>query len=196
MRLISDQVTTTEIYIILRELKRVISDGVDGDIAELGCFVGTTSLFISEYLKKIGSDKTFYVYDSFAGLPTKSTNDNSPVGEQFKAGELKASKGRLIKYYKQANLPLPVITKGWFEDLTILDLPDKICLAFLDGDYYNSIISSLKLVWPKLSQGARVIIDDYANEALPGVQKAIDEWLAIHPANLRIEASMALLSVK
>ena len=35
--------------------------------------------------------------------------------------------------------------------------------------------------------------DDYANEALPGAAKAVDEWLHTHPAKLRVEHSLAII---
>lgn len=189
--LLSDQVTTNEIKIILRELAKV--DGITGDVVELGCYIGTTSVFLAKYLRD--TDKKLYVYDSFAGLPPKTVHDESPAGLQFKTGELLATKKLLIKNFKQANLPLPNIKKAWFCDLLPSDMPEQISFAFLDGDYYNSVMDSLKLVWPKLVAGAVVVVDDYVNEALPGAAKAVDEWLRIHPAKLRIEASLAILQV-
>ena len=193
MKIISDQVTQQEIYIILRELAKI--NGIDGDIVELGCYVGTTSLFISEYLKKTESRRQFHVYDSFAGLPEKLVQDESPAGTQFKAGQLLATKSQLIKNYRQARLPLPTIHKGWFEKLSPNDLPDQIAFAFLDGDYYSSIISSLKLIWPKLTKGSVVIVDDYVSEALPGAQKAVAEWLRLHPKQLKTEAGLAIIQI-
>lgn len=195
MRLISNQVNENETKIILRELRKVISGVVEGGVVEFGCYIGTSALLISEYLKKTGSNNAFHVYDSFEGLPEKSEQDESPAGTQFKAGELLATKSQLIRNYKQAHLPLPIIHKGWFEDLTAKDIPDKIAFAFLDGDYYSSVMSSLKLIWPKLTTGAVVIVDDYVSDALPGAQKAVNEWLARHPAKLHTEAGLAIISI-
>jgi O-methyltransferase len=191
MKLISDQVTQAEVDIILRELAKLTH--VAGDLVEFGCYVGTTSLFISEYLSKTGSKRAFHVYDSFAGLPDKLAQDQSPAGMQFKTGELGASKSEFIKNYRQAHLPLPAIHKGWFEELTPTDVPDKIAFAFLDGDYYSSIMSSLKLIWPRLSPGAVIVVDDYISNALPGAQKAVNEWLHLHPSKLRTEAGLAII---
>ena len=123
------------------------------------------------------TNKKLFVYDSFEGLPEKTIEDQSPSGLQFVAGELYAQKKQLINNFKRANLPLPIITKGWFSNITPDQLPDRIAFAFLDGDYYNSIRDSLKLTWPRLSPGAIVVIDDYANQELPGAEKAVDEWL-------------------
>lgn len=193
--IISDQVSHKELEIILKNLKHIIDGGVDGDIVEMGCYSGTTSLFISRLLQELESKKYFHVYDSFAGLPEKTSKDASPAGEQFQAGELIATKSQFLQNYKKANLKPPVVHKGWFEDLKPADLPDQICFAFLDGDYYSSIHSCLKLVWPKLSPKAVVIVDDYQNEALPGARRAVDDWLATHPGyKLTSSQSLAIIT--
>src|SRR5690606_6598654 len=142
----------------------VIENSVPGDVVEFGCYVGTTSVHLQRFLQ--GTDRNLWVYDSFAGLPEKTEADISPAGEQFKAGALSADKAQFTRNFKQANLPLPHIKKGWFLDLAHDDLPEKIARAFLDGDYYHSISDPLKLIWPRLAPGAVVVVDDYLNEAL------------------------------
>lgn len=174
-KIISDQITADELLVILRSLEKVLSNGTPGAIVEMGCYVGTTSLFIQRLLQ--GTGRVFHVYDSFQGLPEKIHKDASPAGEQFKPGALLATKQQFIKNFKQAGLQLPVIHKGWFNRLTDADMPDEIAFAFLDGDYYESIADSLQLIENKVSPGAMIIVDDYASEALPGARRATDEWL-------------------
>ncbi len=189
----NDQFNEEELSVLLRELGQVLVMNVRGEVIELGCYKGLTSLEIARALKTAGSNKKLYAYDSFEGLPSKVPKDQSPAGEQFKAGELPATKQEVVKLFKKAGLHVPVIKKAWFNELKDKDLPEAISFAFLDGDFYESIRDSLKLVWPKLSSGAIVVIDDYQNEALPGTQKAVDEWLKVHPTNIRIEASLAII---
>lgn len=191
MKLLSDQIDERELSIILRELRRTVEANVPGDIVEFGCYVGTTSVPMGQYLQS--TSRTLYVYDSFEGLPEKRQEDESPAGTQFIAGELHATKKELIRNFKQAGVPLPVITKGWFSDISPDQVPDSIAFAFLDGDYYDSVRYPLKLIWDRLAPGATVIIDDYANEALPGAAKAVDEWLLTHPASCKIEHSLAIV---
>jgi O-methyltransferase len=138
----------------------------------------------------------FYVYDSFAGLPEKTAQDTSPLGIQFKAGELLASKKQFIKNMMQAGVPVPHIKKAWFKDLTQNDVPSTIAFAFLDGDYYQSVVDSLKLIEKRLSPGATIIVDDYGNAGLPGASKAVDEWLHKHPALLKVEQTLAVIYTK
>jgi O-methyltransferase len=188
---ISDQVDERELGIILSELSRQLDQGKGGEsVVELGCYIGTTSLFIRRILDQYKADMRFHVYDSFVGLPPKAAQDSSPAGEQFKTGELAVSRKVFELQFKKAGLRLPVIHKAWFNDLSGEDLPDDITFAYLDGDYYESIRDSLRLVWPKLVTGACVVVDDYANEALPGAARAVDEWLRDHPATLRVESSL------
>lgn len=189
--IISDQVTKAELTVVLAELRKVLDVPVEGDIVELGCHAGTTSLFLQRAV--LGKNKTLHVYDSFEGLPPKGAADESPLGQQYKAGELSVGKTVLINNFKHAGLSLPIIHKAWFDALSPKDLPDKVCFAYLDGDFYNSIRTSLELVWPKLTPGAVVIVDDYQHQGLPGAKRAVDEWLKTHAANLQVQESLAII---
>ncbi len=191
--LISDQVSVREVAIILRELQNVASTNQLITVVEFGCYSGTTSLFIQRFLQDYPGS-SFHVYDSFDGLPAKTTPDQSPAGEQFVEGELHASKKLFVENFKKANLSLPTIHKAWFKDLTPQDVPSNIGFAFLDGDYYESINDSLRLIENKLLPGFTVIVDDFSSEALPGAKKAVDEWLIKNPSyQIQTEASLAII---
>ena len=201
--LISNQVSRPQVEVILRELERVLSQEIPGDIVEFGCYIGTTSHFIRRLLDAHGhpersrgisplttpsgispraslgrddAERLFHVYDSFEGLPPKSTWDASITGEQFTAGELAVSKKQFLREFQKAHLRPPTIHKAWFKDLTAADVPAHIAFAFLDGDFYESIRDSLRLVVPRLCPGATVVIDDYARESLPGAARATHEF--------------------
>lgn len=193
--IISDQIASDELTVILRKLQKVLERSIPGAVTEFGCYSGTTSLFIRRVLDTAprSDAREFHVYDSFAGLPDKVSADVSPSGEQFKAGELNVSKKQFIMNFKRAGLALPVIHKGWFSELSPDDVPDAIAFAFLDGDFYDSILDSLRLVWPRLAPGGIVTIDDYAREALPGVERAVADFFHGTPENLRHEASIAII---
>lgn len=194
MSLISDQVDEKEIEIVIRELKRVIDNGVSGDVVEFGCYLGTTSVYLAKLLMSV-TGRELYVYDSFAGLPEKTNKDISPLGESFKPGELLASKKQFIKNMVQAGVTVPHVKKAWFSDLVSNDVPNKVAFAFLDGDYYASIADPLKLLESKLVSGATIVVDDYSNESLPGAAKAVDEWLLNHSVIKRVEHSLAIIYI-
>ena len=191
--IISNQVDAKELGVLLRELEKVLQSVVVGNIVEFGCYVGTTSLFIRRLLDAYKFTGEFHVYDSFAGLPEKTQLDASAAGEQFKAGELLAPRKTFIQNFKKAGLKLPTIHKGWFADFTPEDVPESIIFAFFDGDFYESIADSFRLCDGKFQKKATIIVDDYANEALPGAARAVDEWLRCHPAQVTVESSLAII---
>jgi O-methyltransferase len=191
----SDQITLQELTVVLRELEGVLQDNVEGAVVEFGCYSGTTSLFIRRMLDKLASDRAFQVYDSFAGLPSKAVQDQNAAGIDFAAGELTVSKKQFLKNFERAKLRPPVVHKAWFDQLSAQEVPSPIAFAFLDGDFYNSILTSLQLVWPRLSSRATVVVHDYNRETLPGVARAINDYFAKQKLSLRVraEANIAIL---
>ena len=193
----NDQVSESETNRILEFAEECVC--LEGDFVELGCYKGDTSLLLTEVLvekfveksvDKVGKSggkvvendaggkmrKKLWIYDSFEGLPEKSSSDESVLGVDFRGGELFVTKREVKERFLRAGLPVPVIKKAWFADLTAADLPEKIAFAFLDGDFYESIKCSLKLVEGRMTKDGVVVVHDYANPALPGVKKAVDEW--------------------
>jgi len=187
---VSDQVSKQQLAVILEELRQTLSEH-DGTIVEFGCYVGTTSLFIRRLLDGYNDQREFHVYDSFEGLPSKTSEDNSRAGEQFRAGELRVSKRQFLHEFQKANLRPPVIHKGWFKDLTETDVPSSIAFAFLDGDFYESIRDSLRIVLPHMQQGGTIIVDDYSREALPGAAKAVHERFS--PEQIRVSHNLGII---
>jgi O-methyltransferase len=173
--LVSDQVDRDQLRVILSELDSFLRRRKEGAVVEFGCYIGTTSLFIRRLLDAHQDSREFHVYDSFEGLPPKTREDESRAGEQFQAGELKVTKKQFLQQFQKAGLRPPVVYKGWFKDLTAVDVPDQIAFAFLDGDFYESIRDSLRLVLPRMQKGGIIIVDDYAREALPGAARAVHE---------------------
>ncbi len=190
---VTDQVSPREVSIIITTLGTLLDQGKRGAVVEFGCYEGTTSLYIRRLLDSYHSDGPLHVYDSFEGLPEKTSRDMSVAGDQFRAGALYATKKALLTHFHKARLRPPIVHKGWFNQLSDHDVPNDILYAFLDGDYYESIRDSLRVITPKLQAGAVIVVDDYANEALPGAQRAVDEWCRGRQVRIRVEASLAII---
>jgi O-methyltransferase len=191
--LISDQVTANQVRVILGELEKTLATGLDGAVVEFGCYIGTTSLFIRRLLDAHKDAREFHVYDSFAGLPPKTRADESRAGDQFQAGELAVSKKQFMHEFHKANLKTPYTHKGWFSDLDGKDVPEQIAFAFLDGDFYESIRDSLKLVLPRMQKGGVIVVDDYAREALPGAARAVHELLP--GKQVQVNANLGIMRI-
>lgn len=192
------QVSSAETAILISLLQQVLAKNTAGDVVELGCYKGDTSILFQRELQRTG--KNLWLYDSFAGLPEKTREDNSVAGDQFKTGELFVTKREVTEKFKRQSLPLPKIKKAFFEDLDpISDFPEKICFAFLDGDLYASIKTSLSLVQNKMQPGSVVIIHDYNNPELPGSARAVDEWLKSHRYQIKqfkTQETLAIITIK
>ena len=194
------QVSDTETSVILEYLRKILSAGVPGDVTEFGCYRGDTSLLMARILEREfpGSMSRLWIYDSFEGLPDKTREDSSSAGEEFKVGELFVTKREVVERFKKAGLHVPRVRKGFFENLNPqTDVPEKICFAFLDGDLYQSIKTSLALVTPKMACDKNgkilgmIIVHDYDNPQLPGVSKAVDEWMRAQVAEASAQQKTA-----
>lgn len=174
-------------------LTRVIAMSVPGDVVELGCHEGGAAMLIQRTLDSVSSSAHLHVYDSFAGLPPNAEQDRMADGKFFfPAGtELLAAEERLLENFRAAGLRAPEIHKGWFRETLPQALPERICFAHLDGDLYSSITESLEAVYPRLSTGAIVVIDDYCDpqlfprrDILPGVRAACADFFANRPESV------------
>lgn len=168
---------------ILYHLKIVLESNIEGDIVELGCHAGTTSLFIRRMLNHYDSRKTFHVYDSWQGLPEKSEKDGNAY---INIEDCKTSKERFIANFRKWNLVIPIIHSGWFKDIPDSQFPDKICFAFFDGDLYYSILDSFNKVHHKMSADGRLIIDDYDHPKYQGCRQACLDFLKDKPENIKL----------
>jgi O-methyltransferase len=193
--IISDQISRPALTVVLRELEATLKNQINGDVAEFGCYVGTTCLFIRRILdvNDQSAVRKLYAYDSFAGLPDKTNADQSAVGINFKGGELAVSKKQFLQEFQKAKLAPPITHKAWFKDLAESQLPHSVAFAFLDGDFYESIIDSLRLVWPRLADGGTITIDDYDKETLPGVKRAVDDFFRNKKIVVHHEHNIAII---
>ncbi len=215
----NDQVTGAETAEILQQAESCVR--LSGDFVELGCYKGETSVLLGKLLARCGKpvekiqsssgknvdkqardvdnlcktiEKRLWIYDSFAGLPPKTAEDTSSAGVNFRGGELFVTKREVIDKIRHAGLKNVVIKKAWFEDLASQDLPKEIAFAFLDGDFYGSIKTSLKLVVPLMNPKGVIIVHDYNNPELPGSTRATDEFLRQHQDyKLMVKHTLAIL---
>lgn len=130
---------------------------VPGAVVEMGCHVGTTSLYLQRYLDAYAPHKTLHVVDSFRGLPARTLSDRGDPGP-YVEGACFGTRDQFTAHFAEAGLRLPVIHEGWFAEIT--DYPRPISFSFFDGDLYSSIMTSFEKVWPRLLVGGRIVVHD------------------------------------
>ena len=166
-------------------LEEVIREKVPGDVIETGVWKGGLPLFMRGVLKAHGiENRTVWVADSFAGLPKPDPQEH--LQDALWHSLLEPLEGLKIPldyvqatFHKYGLLDRQVrFLEGWFSD-TLPHAPiGQLALMRLDGDWYDSTMCVLETLYPKLSRGGYIIIDDYG---LPvGCRRAVDEYRHIH----------------
>jgi len=171
---------------------------VPGDLVEVGCALGGSSVVIQSVLSAGGeTGKSFHVYDSFEGLPEPSATD--AVDSVYRKGDMAAPLERFEASFRHIGLPtLPVIHRGWFDDTIPAQLPDRISFALIDCDLYTSTAHVLPHVYSRMSPGAIAMFGVYYDPAVypcegiqdtyasPGVKRATDEFFADKPERVSV----------
>jgi O-methyltransferase len=171
-------------------LSSVLAAGVPGDVAEVGCYQGRTSVLLQMIIDYYAPERELHVFDSFEGLPLPGLND---VGWAVQ-GMHQTNLGELSDTFARWQVKEPVVHAGWFDQTLPTGLPGRLCFAYLDGDLYDSVLTSLEHVYPRLSPGAIVIVDDYCDseknprafDGFPGPKKACDEFFAGKPEQVSV----------
>jgi O-methyltransferase len=144
----------------------VLTDGVPGDLIEAGVWRGGAAILMRAILRVHDvSDRTVWLADSFEGLPAPDTDrypqDDGPDLSsipflQVSVDQVKANFARYGLLDDRVKF-LP----GWFKD-TLAEAPlDQLAVIRLDGDLYESTMDSISALYPKLSVGGYLIVDDY-----------------------------------
>jgi O-methyltransferase len=163
------------------------SEGVAGDYAEFGVSTGRTFVEAWRVAKAHGgSDRRFFAFDSFAGLPEV---DGVDATGRFYAGEFTQDRGSLEARLRRARVPADRvhIVEGFFDEtLTQPELIplDQVALAWIDCDLYSSTVPVLDYLTPRLAQGAILLYDDwfcFKGDPTRGEMKACSEWLERNP---------------
>jgi O-methyltransferase len=168
----------------LREcIETVLRDGVPGDVVETGVWRGGASIFMRGVLAAHGAtDRTVWVADSFEGLP-KPDAERYPADEgddHWTRPELAVSLEQVQANFARYGLLDDQVRflKGWFKDTLPVAPIEKVAVARLDGDLYESTTDALEALFPKVSVGGFVIIDDYG--AIDACRQATDDYRAAH----------------
>lgn len=159
-------------------MEDVLKNNIPGDFIETGVWRGGAAILMRAVLKVYNiTDRLVFAADSFEGLPPSNYTlypaDNGYDFTQFKilAVSLPEVQANFECYGLLDNQV--AFLKGWFKD-TLPDAPiEKLALMRLDGDLYESTMDALINLYPKLSIGGYVIIDDYS---IPCCVKAVHDF--------------------
>lgn len=169
----------------------VVRSAVPGAIVECGVWRGGSALAVTRTLCAMGkNDRDLYLFDTFDTFPAPGPDDVDlwgtpatryheileevrPLGLAWDNFPVSRTRALLESTgYPPARLHF---VEGLVEETVPSKAPPSIALLRLDTDYYDSTKHELVHLFPRISAGGVLIIDDYGYFA--GCRKATDEYL-------------------
>lgn len=173
----------------------------EGDVCEFGVAQGKTSKLIAYIINN--SDKKFFLFDSFKGLPKPTKQDelkddifNLRNIENYE-GKMSHEENKVLNELKTINFDKErlIINKGFFYEKNISNfkIPLKVSFAYLDFDFYQPTLDALIMLEKIIVPNGIIIVDDY-DFFSTGVKKAVDYWFNQNKANFKIKQIKTSLS--
>lgn len=178
----------------LDAVRYVVRRDVPGALVECGVWKGGSILAMIRVLQELGvDDRDIYLYDTFSGMTEPSELDTTQYGEPAaaewgrstsegrtpwswafdeEAVSLESVRGLLLATgYPSHRLHFVV---GDVEETLPQDPPPCVAVLRLDTDWYESTRAELFHLYPRLSPGGVLIIDDYGH--WEGARRSVDEY--------------------
>ncbi len=189
-----------EVYYLLKSLHEALA--VEGDLCEFGVAQGTNSAILANEV--LDTERALWLFDSFEGLP-KPTDEDELIDDIFELGQMEKYEGRMAHGAERvqgrlAEVDFPEtrthIVKGFIEETSQGDaLPERVCFAYLDFDFYQGTKIALDLVHARMPAGGRMVVDDYGFFS-SGVETAVAEFLEREGDAYELEPSPDFASAK
>ncbi len=204
--------TSPERINALCESVRYLCDNwIPGAIVECGVWRGGSMMAAARTLIEKGdTTRELHLFDTFSGMVAPGdydlAPDGTPAAKRF-AEEARGDGGGstwceasveevraalALTRYPAERIRYVV---GRVEDTIPRDAPDRIALLRLDTDWYESTRHELMHLYPRISRGGVLIVDDYGD--WQGARRAVDEYFAgrARPLLHRVDASARLALV-
>jgi|SRR5690348_120290 len=168
--------------------KHAVSQKIPGDFVECGVWRGGHPMLAAWTFQSLGSDRRVFLFDTFTGMtkPTKKDSDGGAMSG-FLENQREthnewcyASLEDVKRNFERAGLLTEsvVFVKGDVLDSLSREelLPRGVSVLRLDTDWYESTKKELEVLYPRLSVGGALIIDDYGHWA--GARDATEEYFS------------------
>jgi O-methyltransferase len=170
-------------------VRYVTKHNIPGDIVECGVWRGGSMMAAAlTLLGEHDLTRTLYLFDTFEGMPSPTEVDRATSSGKSAALLLEeADESSLIWAHAalddvranlaSTNYPTERIRfmRGRVEDTIPRAAPENIAILRLDTDWYASTRHELIHLYPKLSVGGVLVVDDYGH--WEGARKAVDEFI-------------------
>jgi O-methyltransferase len=149
--------------------------GVRGNFAEAGVFRGGSALLLAEVVKN--TDKKFYLFDSFQGLP-KADPTRDP--QHFRGGDFSEG-AETVKQRLSEFQPWMDFREGWIPETFDGLASERYAFAHVDVDLYQATLDCCRYFYPRLTPGGILLFDEYGFASTRGEKLAADEFFSDKP---------------
>jgi len=164
---------------VQRCVESVLVDRVAGDLIEAGTWRGGVAILMRGLLRAFGvTDRTVYAADSFCGLPPPNPQYPADASDPHHTADVLAvSREDVEQNFRLYDLldRQVAFLEGWFRDTLPRVRNHTWAVVRVDGDMYESTMDALENLYPGLSVGGYLIIDDFAHEPC---RRAVQEFRA------------------
>lgn len=135
---------------------------VPGDIVEIGCSVGGTAALSWSFLDRTGDRRRYVCIDTFSGFIPEQFDVDVASGTDpakrtmFDGNSLNLARWVLAHHGAEA----VELVQGDIMRLDPARMPSSIAAALVDVDLAEPVRAALERVWPRLSPGGIVLVDD------------------------------------
>ena len=163
---------------LLREIERNGLEHVEGDVLEIGAFLGGGTATLCQWLARHSPQKRVITVDVFdPSFDPTTTVEGWPMGELY-ASALAGRQQRDVFDEVTAGCSNLVVVAG---DSTAVEIPaERLAFAFIDGSHAaEDVRADFDTAWERLSPGGIAAFHDYGGD-LPGVTHTLHERIGAH----------------
>ena len=141
------------------------TEDVPGNVIEVGCAAGATTVFFARHLYDLGSQRRIYAYDTFSGFSSEDIdyelNSRAVDIPRTQLGGFQINSFRWVERSILLNRKIVpvVLTKADATTHQFKEL-DSVSFALIDVDIYRPTANSLAQLWPRLSNEGVIVVDD------------------------------------
>jgi len=173
---------------LVEAVRYLVSADVPGDMVECGVWRGGSMMVVALTLVDLGAtDRHLHLFDTFTRTPDPGDEDVTTSGVRAADIIEELRTAEVFRYLPMAEVERLLQDTGYpaerlhfvpgLVEATIPSAaPDAIALCRLDTDWYASTAHELEHLWPRMTPGGVLVIDDYGD--FRGARKAVDEYLA------------------
>ncbi|MEK6541820.1 MAG: TylF/MycF/NovP-related O-methyltransferase [Pseudomonadota bacterium] len=179
-------------YALFKAVEHIAATAIPGAFAECGVWRGGSAMLIALSAQHFGvGDRAIWLYDTFDGMTPPTDADQQAMTGRSAAAILAGNArdtdnpfwgvaprdvvaANMAKTFYPAHLVH--LVEGDVLDTLPAHAPGTIALLRLDTDWYESTAHELATLYPRLSPGGVLIIDDYGYWS--GARKAVDDYFA------------------